>query len=104
MVQMDLFDNPQLSRHSDKPTSHEAGDGVRQKLTQLQQRCLLMLGKLELTAIEVATACSGLYGGMAESYRKRMHELARDGHVTELPPRECSVTGKSATVYKRNGE
>ena len=104
MRQLDLYDNPQLSRRTDKPTSHEAGDGVRHKLNQLQQRCLDALGPWESTAMEVAMICVSSHGGMAESYRKRFHELVRDGLIEELPPRECSVTGKNATVYRRKGE
>jgi hypothetical protein len=101
MVQLDLFDNPQLSRRTDKSTSHEAGDGVRKLLGLKQQRCLFMLAGKQLTAMEVSQLCSDYYGGLVESYRKRLHELVREKLIEELPPRECSVTGKNATVYKR---
>ena len=101
MVQMDLFDNPQLSRRTDKATSHEAGDVTRHKLGLLQQRCLDMLGDRSLTAAELGKRCELIYGGLSESYRKRMHELVREKLIEELPPRECSVTGKNATVYRR---
>ena len=101
-MQLDLFDNPQLSRRTDKPTSHAAGDGVRSKLGLLKQRCLVVLGVHALTAMETAKLAADCYGGLADSYRKRFHELVRDGLIEELPARECSVTGKSATVYKRN--
>ena len=104
MPQLDLFDNQQLSRRTDKPTSHAASDGVRQKLGLLKQRCVWILGSFELTAMEVAKRAADYYGGLADSYRKRFHELVRDGLIEELPPRECSVTGKNATVYKRKGE
>lgn len=104
MPQLDLFDNPQLSRRTDKPTSHEAGDGVRHKLGLLKQRCLFILNVHSLTAMEVSKRAADYYGGLADSYRKRFHEMVRDGLIEELPPRECSVTGKNATVYKRKGE
>lgn len=101
MIQMDLFDNPQLSRHSDKPTSHEAGDGVRHKLGETHEKVLLVLSHMMLTAREIARSCVNRFGGDSETYRKRMKEMVRDGLIEELPPRECSVTGKNATVYKR---
>ena len=103
MIQMDLFENPQLSRRTDKPTSHEAGESVRKSLGLKQQRCLFMLADKQLTATEIGQLCSEYFGGLADSYRKRMHELARAplNKVEELPARKCSVTGKNATVYKR---
>lgn len=102
MVQLDLFQpQPSLSRRTDKQTSHAAADETRQKLGLLQQRCLDQLGDDELTAAELAQRCASAYGGMAESYRKRMKELVRAGEIVELAPRTCSVSGKSATVYKR---
>lgn len=106
MPQLDLFDNPQLSRRTDKPTSHESADETRHKLGLLKTRCLFIMGASEcaLTAMEVSQEAAEYYGGIAESYRKRFHEMVRDGLIEELPPRECSVTGKNATVYKRKGE
>lgn len=101
MPQLDLFDNPQLSRRTDKPTSHSAGESTRNKLGLLKKRCLWVINDRELTASEVAQEATQYYGGIAESYRKRMKEMVRDGLIEELPPRECSVTGKNATVYKR---
>ena len=101
MVQLDLFDQPQLSRRTDKQTSHESADSTRVKLGLLQQRCLDMLADGELTASEIAKHCVDVYGGISESYRKRLKELVRGGEVIELAPRECWITGKNATVYKR---
>jgi len=101
MVQLDLFDNPQLSRRTDKATSHESADATRTKLGLLQQRCIFMLADKQLTAMEVATLCSDYYGGRDESYRKRMRELVRLSLIEELPARICTVTGSSATVYRK---
>jgi len=101
MRQLDLYDEPQLSRRTDKATSHESADSTRVKLGLVQQRCLFMLADGELTASEIAKHCVDVYGGISESYRKRLKELVRAGEVIELTPRECWVTGKSATVYKR---
>jgi hypothetical protein len=102
MVQLDLFTpQPTLSRRTDKATSHESADSTRVKLGMLQQRCMFMLADKQLTAMEVATLCSDYYGKLAESYRKRFHELVRDGLIEELPARTCTVTGSSATVYRK---
>lgn len=101
MRQLDLYNNPSLSRRTDKQTSHASADETRTKLGLLQQRCLEQLGDDELTAAELAQRCASAYGGMAESYRKRMKELVRAGYVEELEPRTCAVSHKNATVYRR---
>lgn len=101
MIQMDLFDNPQLSRRTDKPASHEAGESTRHKLSDTHQKVLWILNCHSMTAREIARRCVVGFGGDSETYRKRMKEMVRDGLIEELPPRECSVTGKNATVYRR---
>jgi hypothetical protein len=101
MIQMDLFDNPQLSRRTDKATSHESADSTRVKLGWYHQCVLLVVGESSMTAREIARACSVRFGNEAETYRKRMAEMVRGNVLEELTARVCTVTGKSATVYKR---
>jgi len=101
MTQLDLFDNPQLSRRTDKATSHEAGDATRHKLGLYHERVMTALSYGDMTAREAGRFCHDQFGGDSETYRKRMAEMVREKLIEELPPRECSVTGKNATVYKR---
>jgi hypothetical protein len=101
MRQLDLYHEPAISRRTDPVTSHEAGDEIKPKLGLLHQRCLDALGTDQLTAAELAQRCASAYGGMAESYRKRMKELVRAGEIVELAARTCTVSGKNATVYRR---
>jgi hypothetical protein len=100
-MQLDLFENPQLSRQTDPVTSHEAGDEIRPKLGIYHERCLSVLGNLELTARELAMRCVERFGGDSETYRKRMKELVDAKEITTRDPRRCSITGKSATIYRK---
>jgi hypothetical protein len=52
------------------------------------------------TANEIATECVRQYGKMAESYRKRLHELVEIGKAEECGDRACEVTGKSAMTFR----
>lgn len=101
MTQLDLFDNPQLSRRTDKATSHESADATRHKLGWYHECVLLVVGQSSMTAREIARACSVRFGNDSETYRKRMAEMVREKLIEELPARTCSVTGKSATAYRR---
>jgi hypothetical protein len=101
MRQLDLYDNPAISRRTDPVTSHKGAASVATKLGMLHQRCLDALGTDQLTAAELAQRCASAYGGMSESYRKRMKELVDAKEITTRDPRRCSITGKSATIYRK---
>jgi hypothetical protein len=101
MVQLDLFDQPQLSRRTDKPTSHESADSTRVKLGWYWSCILLVLDDSELTAREIGRKCAVRFGNDADTYRKRMAEMVRERLIEELPTRVCTITGKSVTGYRR---
>jgi hypothetical protein len=52
------------------------------------------------TANEIAAECVRQYGKLAESYRKRLHELVEIGKAAECGDRACEVTGKSAMTFR----
>lgn len=106
-MQRTLFDAdllPKLSRKSDKATSHAAAAEVIPKLNATQEACLRAIDSSKLyplTANEIAREAAARFGGIAESYRKRVHELVRAGMLCEAGKRKCYVTGKGATCYER---
>jgi hypothetical protein len=121
MNQLTLFDRPQhrtefadtcstkgmkgevpLARRSDPPTSHKAATETEPQLSGLQSCCMIILGRAlsPRTANEIAAECVRQYGKMAESYRKRLHELVGLGKAIECGERACEVTGKSAMTFK----
>lgn len=53
------------------------------------------------TAQELAVECVRLFGGLAETYRKRAHELVEEQRAVECEVRRCGVTGKLATTFRR---
>lgn len=91
---------PPLARATDPATSHNAASGVA--TDSLQGRCLAVLVG-EMTANEIAQAASQRFFGMADSYRKRVHELVSKGTAEKCGTRVCAVTGTGATVYRRVG-
>lgn len=107
-MQRTLFDSepqPKLARDTDKATSHAVAADIAPKLNRIQSLCLQSVEQPDkrrpLTANEIAANAVAYFGGMAETYRKRVHELVRDGLLREAGERVCSVTGKGATVYER---
>lgn len=103
MIQKTLFDTPaKLSRKSDPITSQQSAVETEPQLTGLQSCCMVVLGRAVAprTANEIAAECVRIYGRIAESYRKRLHELVADGHAIECGDRQCEVTGKSAMTFK----
>lgn len=107
-MQRTLFDaspEPKLARDTDKATSHAAAAETIPKLNRIQSLCLqsveLSDPRRPLTANEIAANAVQYFGGMAETYRKRVHELVRAGLLREVGERVCRVTGKRGTVYER---
>jgi len=103
MIQQTLFDPPaKLSRKSDPITSQQSAAETEPQLHGLQSCCMIVLGRAlsPRTANEIAAECVKQYGKMAESYRKRLHELVTLGKAVECGERSCEVTGKNATTFK----
>ena len=103
MIQKTLFDAPaKLSRKSDPITSQQSAVETEPQLTGLQSCCMIVLGRAvsPRTANEIAAECVRQYGRLAESYRKRLHELVADRQAIECGERRCEVTGKSAMTFR----
>jgi hypothetical protein len=104
MIQKTLaFDPPaKLSRKSDPITSQQSAAETEPQLNSLQSCCMIVLGRAlsPRTANEIAAECVRQYGRMAESYRKRLHELVTLGKAIDCGERACEITGKSATTFR----
>ena len=104
--QRELFDESErpakLSRKSDPITSQQSAVETEPQLTGLQSCCMIVLGRAvsPRTANEIAAECVRQYGRLAESYRKRLHELVADRQAIECGERKCEVTGKSAMTFR----
>jgi len=97
------FDTPaRISRRSDPITSQQSAAETEPQLTGLQSCCMIVLGRAlsPRTANEIAFECVRQYGKMAESYRKRLHELVEIGKAVECGDRACEMTGKSAMTFR----
>ena len=94
-------DDLPLFRATDSATSRQAAQHAIGKRAALQAAILGIVDSEPRTASEIAAACAVRHGGIAESYRKRMHELVRAGQVGAREPRVCSVTGRMAATYVR---
>jgi hypothetical protein len=102
--QLTLFDvPPNIVRKSDPATSQQAAKEIEPKLSSAQAAMRMMIDRSTVphTAQELAFECSRLFGGMAETYRKRAHELVLLNLATECEARACEVTGKMATTFRR---
>lgn len=103
LSQLTLFDSPaHISRKSDPITSQISAADTEPRLNGLQSSCLWVLGRAvsPRTANEIAIECVRQYGKMAESYRKRVHELVEAGKAVECGERACEVTVKSAMTFR----
>ena len=100
MIQRTLFDAP-VARRADPQTSHIAAKEIDAKLNRSQVAVEMMIDRSARphTAQELASECSKLFGGMADTYRKRAHELVAKNRAVECEPRRCEITGKMATTY-----
>ena len=104
MNQLTLFDSPPaIVRRTDPPTSHQSAKDIEPKLSSAQAAMRMMIDRSTVphTAQELAFECSRLFGGMAETYRKRAHELVLLNLANECEARACEITGKMATTFKK---
>lgn len=90
-----------IARHGDPITSHQSALETESKLSTIKAAVLdiLQMTPEPMTAQEAALASVKIYGGMTETYRKRCHELVKDGHATECGFRPCQITGKNAQTF-----
>ncbi len=101
-----LFDCPEatapIARHSDPITSHQAAAEAQLKLKKHKAAVfgILQASGHPMTAQEAAAAVVVRLGGLAETYRKRCHELVNDGFASECGFRPCQITGKNAQTFK----
>jgi len=109
MNQRTLFDvgpaEPQhkRSRDVDPDTSHMAAAQATSKVAPSQSAMLdtLKLSGYPMTAEEMAAESQSRCGGISATYRKRVHELVRDGRIVSCGVRVCRITGSNATIYRR---
>lgn len=103
MTQLLLFtDTPaKLSRRSDPITSQQSAAETQTKLGTLQWVCFeaIKTASHPVTANEAAKVAANNYRAAHESYRKRVHELVRNGLIEECGERRCEVTGKLAMTF-----
>lgn len=94
-----------IARRSDPITSHQSAAETESKLSTIKAVVLdiLQMTPEPMTAQEAALESVKIYGGMTETYRKRCHELVKDGHATECGFRACQITGKNAQTFKAKG-
>ena len=107
MTQLELFGDAifeKLARQDDPPTSKQAAEEVKPKLSGLREAFVLALADLgggPATAREIGERARemGLHGEV-ESVRKRAAELDKAGLITFDELRRCSFTGKLAEGWK----
>lgn len=96
------MDDLPLFRPTDPYTSREAAEQTVERRSRSQRIVMAVVERSALprTAQEIAQRCATEFGGQSETYRKRFHELVRDGSLVECPPRICDVTGSRAMTYR----
>jgi len=103
MSQLTLFDAPaKLSRKSDPITSQKSAAETEPHVNTCEGRMLAVLGnaKSPLTAREAGSECERLNPDHeADTYRKRISKMVRDGLAFEAGERRCDVSGKTVTTY-----
>lgn len=103
MIQKTLFDAPaKLSRKTDKITSQKSAAETEPHINTCEGRMLEVLRKAKapLTAREAGSECERLNPDHeADTYRKRISKMVRDGLAIEAGERRCDVSGKTVTTY-----
>jgi hypothetical protein len=104
MIQKTLnFDIPaKLSRKSDPITSQQSAAETEPHISTCEGRMLAVLRKAKspLTAREAGSECERLNPDHeADTYRKRISKMVRDGLAIEAGERQCDVSGKTVTTY-----
>lgn len=94
-----------IARHSDPATSHQAAAETQLKLPRYQQELLTVLKSNfgPVTAREAAKVASIRFGGMEDTYRKRMRDLVRLGLAVKVKIDVCEITGKNAQTFRARG-
>jgi hypothetical protein len=92
-----------IARRTDPETSHIAAAEVYPRLKRGMAAMEAVMGRQEsaMTAQELAVECVRLFGGLAETYRKRARELVECRKAVECSVRRCGVTGKLAATFRR---
>jgi hypothetical protein len=92
-----------IARRSDPDTSHIAAAEVSPRLKRAMAavESVMHREKSARTAQELAVECVRLFGGLAETYRKRARELVECHRAVECSVRRCGVTGKLAATFRR---
>ena len=96
----DRYEPPTIARASDPATSRAGAEHIAPQLGQKAACMMKVLRFASMTANEAARGCAVTYGGLAETYRKRVKELERAGLIRKQSIRCCDVTGQPATVYE----
>lgn len=98
------FDAPaKLSRKSDPITSQKSAAETEPKLGTCVSRMLIVLreSKWALTGREAGRKCELRWPDHeADTYRKRISKMVRDGLAIEAGERVCEVSGKRVTTYR----
>jgi hypothetical protein len=105
MIQKTLsFDTPaKLSRKSDKLTSQKSAAETEPHIDTCEGRMLAVLreAKWALTGREAGKKCELRWPDHeADTYRKRISKMVRDGIATEAGERRCEISSKMVTTYK----
>lgn len=94
-----LFEWAERARFSDPDTSVEAAEETAKVLTVRRQQFLRGLSLIGMgTANEIARAVTG-DKILADSIRKRAHELVRCGRIVKIGKKICEVSGHNAAAY-----
>ena len=98
------FDTPaKLSRKSDPITSQKSAAETEPHVNTCQGRMLAVLrqSKTPMTGREAGRRCEVIWPEHeADTYRKRISKMVRDGLATECDERRCKVSGKTVTTYR----
>jgi hypothetical protein len=103
MNQQTLFDPPaKLSRKSDPITSQKSAAETEPHVDTCEGRMLTVLreAKWALTGREAGRKCELRWPDHeADTYRKRISKMVRDGLAYEAGEKVCDVSGKRVTTY-----
>ena len=107
MTQLELFGDAifeKLARQDDPPTSKQAAEEVKPKLSGLREAFVLALADLgggPATAREIGERAVAMQlHGEPESVRKRAAELERQNLIVLAGIQRCTVTGKLAEGWR----
>lgn len=96
-----------LSRKSDNLTSHASAADTDPHVDTCEGRMLAVLreSKWALTGREAGRKCELRWPDHeADTYRKRISKMVRDGIASEAGERRCEISGKVVTTYKAKAQ